>query len=235
MTDLTAIGGPGGAFPTTLWSSILSAAQGDTTKQRQLLETLLATYWKPVYCCVRFGWHKTTEEAKDIVQSFFLDLLERDFLAGLDPARGRFRNFLKTAVRHFMMNQARSAASIKRGGAMKSIPMEKLEEIQGSVGEPDEIFEREWTRTVLDTSVDQLRQEFVNEGKEIYFRVFELHDLKGDSSYRAVATALGIGESDVRNYLHAARKNLRRIVTQRISDYALDGNEVEEELGRTLG
>lgn len=228
MTDLTSIGG--GAFPPTLWSSILSTARGDAPQQREMLGRLLAAYWKPVYCCVRFGWNKTSGEAKDIVHSLFLDLLEG---TGLDPARGRFRNFLKTAIRHFMMNPARNAGHVQRGG--KAIPMENLEALSGIAGEPDEIFEKEWTRTILDTSVNQLCQEFIAEGKEIHFRVFKLHDLEGDPSYPSVATKLGISESDVRHSLHVARKRLRALVTRRISDYALDRNEVEEELSRTLG
>ena len=195
------------------------------------METLFALYWKPVYCCVRFGWGASAEDAKDAVQSFFLDLLERDFLKDVDPARGRFRSFLKAALKNHMMNLKRDAARLKRGGGIHVVPLDGVDRVQAAPGEPDQVFDQEWMRAVLDRAVAELRQ-----GNALHFQVFEQYDLSdGGRSYRDVAQALGISESDVRNHLHAAREALRRIVIRQITEYAADAGDVEEELRWILG
>lgn len=235
--DETRIGGAERAFPTTLWSSILRAAKPDALARRESLEKLLGLYWKPVYCCVRFGWNKSVEDAKDLTQDFFSDLLERDFLKDVDPAKGRFRSFLKAALRNFLMNAKRDAARLKRGGAARAVPLEGLENVQAAPGDPDQVFDGEWLRSVLGRAVDELRSELAKAGKPVYFRVFELYDLGGmaEPSYGSVAKEAGISESDVRNYLHHVRQLLRRILIRQISEYAVDEHDVDEELRWILG
>lgn len=232
--DDTKIGGSQRAFPTTFWSSILHAAEGgDPAQRRATLEKLLSQYWKPVFACVRFGWNKPVEEAKDAVQDFFLDLLERDFLKDVDPAKGRFRSFLKAALKNFLMNEKRDAARLKRGGGKAVVALDDVAHIQSDPGDPDQVFDNEWLKSVLARGIDALRAEL----KPPIFRVFELYDLGGiaEPTYRLVAKETGLSESDVRNHLHHARQTLRRILIRQISEYALDERDVEEELRWILG
>ncbi len=235
--DETKLGGEHRAFPTTLWSSILRAQGPDAVVRRQTLEKLFAQYWKPVYCCVRFGWNRPVEDAKDLVQDFFSDLLERDFLQDVDPSKGRFRSFVKAALRNFMMNVKRDEGRLKRGGGARVVALEGLENIQAAPGEPDQVFDAEWLRSVLGRAVDELRSDLQKAGKESYYRVFELYDLGGiaEPSYGSVARETGLSESDVRNYLHFTRQALRRILIRQISEYAVDEHDVEEELRWILG
>ncbi|MBI2899375.1 MAG: sigma-70 family RNA polymerase sigma factor [Planctomycetes bacterium] len=233
----TALGGQERAFPTTLWSSILKPGKPDSDERRRTIEKLFSIYWKPVYCCVRFGWNKPVEDAKDVVQDFFADLLDRDFLKDVDPAKGRFRSFLKAALRNFMMNEKRDAARLKRGGGAKIVPLDGVEHFQAAPGDPDQVFDAEWLRSVLARAVDELRSDLTKAGKEKVFRVFELYDLAqgAEPTYGSVAKETGIAESDVRNHLHAARGFLRRILIRQISEYAVDERDVEEEIRWILG
>jgi len=74
------------------------------------------------------------------------------------------------------------------------------------------------------------------EKKEAYYRVFELYDLgEGSMTYQEAAGRIGISESDVRNYLHAARDRFRSVVIQLVRDYAVDAEDAGEELGWVLG
>ena len=82
VTSLPAISG--GAeknavpFTTTHWSVVLEA-QSESPVAQEALEKLCRAYWRPIYGFVqRHGIGP--EEAKDITQGFFADLLEHKAL-----------------------------------------------------------------------------------------------------------------------------------------------------------
>ena len=56
------------------------------------------------------------DAARDLTQAYFAELLEKDYLGDYDPARGRFRVFLKTSVRHFLSKELEKARTWRRGG-----------------------------------------------------------------------------------------------------------------------
>src|SRR5690348_2511955 len=68
-------------FPTTHWSRVVSAGARATPEAQAALAELCAAYWYPLYAFVRRQGHDP-ETARDLVQGFFADLLERDDLAG---------------------------------------------------------------------------------------------------------------------------------------------------------
>lgn len=236
MTTETSIGGPRRAFPTTLWSGVLRGGAGDPAERRRALEALFARYWKPVYCAVRYGWNLGSEDAKDAVQAFFADLLERDAFRGLDSRAGRFRSFLKASLKHFMLNAKRDAGRLKRGGGRAVVALDGLECVTADPGEPDEVLDAAWLKGVLERAVERLRDRLQAQGKPRYFDVFRMYDLStSDRSYRSLADETGLSESDVRNYLHHARRLLREIVTEEVSTYAAGHEDVGDEVRWILG
>jgi len=108
------MGGPAAAFPSTRWTAILSARDSEDPAYRQNLEYLINHYWKPVYRYARVGWSKSNEDAKDLTQEFFLSLLARESLKDVGPEKGRFRSFLKAALKNFLMQDKRDAGRQKR-------------------------------------------------------------------------------------------------------------------------
>lgn len=225
-------------FPTTLWSQIVGGVGGAggagaaTSAQRSAaLETLIERYWQPVYCAVRFGWRLSIEDAKDATQSFFADLLERDVLADVSPDKGRLRAYLKAALKHFLLNRQRDAGRVRRGGGQRALPLDHAERLEASEGTPDEVLDEQWVGNVLARSVDALRRELVEGGKDEVWEAFRRYDLAHEGvTYAALARDLGWKESDVRNRLHAARLRLRAHVEREVGDYALDAEELGEEL-----
>src|SRR5213083_1753665 len=114
--------GPDGpaSFPTTQWSRIIAARQGDpaATAARGALAELCRVYWYPLYAFIRHRGHDP-EAAQDLTQEFFARLIEADFLAGVDRAKGKFRAFLLAACTHFLANQRDFARAKKRGGGRR--------------------------------------------------------------------------------------------------------------------
>ena len=85
----TALGGKQHDFPATR-HSLIQAGTGGGPEAREALEAVVALYWKPAYKHVRIRWRRGNEDAKDLVQSFFAGVIERNLLAGFDPAKGGY-------------------------------------------------------------------------------------------------------------------------------------------------
>ena len=99
-------------------------AQGEspacTGGARRSLPHLLATYLR-----LRRREGARPEEAKDITQGFFALILERKDFQSVRQEKGRLRSFLLAALKHFMANERRDAAAIKRGGGQTLIPLDE--------------------------------------------------------------------------------------------------------------
>jgi RNA polymerase sigma-70 factor (ECF subfamily) len=192
-----------------------------------------------VYACIRFGWSRDHEEAKDLTQALFADLLERHFWEDIDRSRGSFRSFMKAAIRHFMMNVKRDRARLKRGGANAIRSLDEMENVQrpSYAGKtPDEILDQEWICTVLERGIEKLREELTAAGKKAHFEALRRYDIEPSDpppSYAEVAKELGVRESDIRNYLHEAR--LRAIVVEAVREYSADADELHQETRFILG
>jgi DNA-directed RNA polymerase specialized sigma24 family protein len=116
-------------FTTTHWSVVLEA-QTESPAAQEALEKLCRIYWRPIYSFVqRQGIGP--EEAKDVTQAFFADLLERGSLTAVRKEKGRFRSYLLGALKHFLADERRRAMAIKRGRGQQLIPLEELSATNG--------------------------------------------------------------------------------------------------------
>lgn len=102
--DRTDIGGTGGEFLTTHWSLIEAVGTTADDRNKALIGLLLNRYWKPVYSYLRrLGYDN--EQAKDLTQSFFHEVvLGRELIRKADRSKGRFRSFLLTALKRYLIN-----------------------------------------------------------------------------------------------------------------------------------
>jgi RNA polymerase sigma-70 factor (ECF subfamily) len=234
------VGGGGDArFRTTIWSDLARLKDRHTPEGRELLGKLLQQYWKPVYAYIRTRWGKSNEDAKDLTQDFFAMLMERGSLNAVDPKRGRFRQFMKAALEHFLIDERRSATRQKRGGDAKLFSLDPDLPIVAPGEPPEGAFDREWTRALLAWGVAALRERLQKLGKDRLFEVFREYDLEpspgGPPSYAALAKRHGISETDVRNGLHQARDLYKLIIRHKIAEYAVDEEELLTELKEILG
>src|SRR5262249_27177537 len=108
-------------FATTHWSLVLAAGQGASADAQQALAALCQTYWYPLYAYVRRQGHQP-DDAQDLTQAFFARLLEKHYLQGADPGRGRFRSFLLTAFQRFLSKERERERAQRRGGGGEGVP-----------------------------------------------------------------------------------------------------------------
>jgi RNA polymerase sigma-70 factor (ECF subfamily) len=242
----TTLGGAAGGFPSTQWSEIQAAQDPSQPGYRERLDALLRTYWKPAYAYIRASWKKSNEDAKDLTQAFFAHLLQNGRIGPRRKEGGRFRSYLKQALKNFLID-AHRAAEVRRA-IQPSLGLEPTDETLPA--DPERAFDREWLSCLLDSSLSTLERDLKKEGKEVYFRVFRTYLLdpaegrevtvttqSGDlvlPTYQTVGRRLGLSESDVRNYLNLCRSRLRDILRAEIRETLDDAREAEDELRSLL-
>ncbi len=234
----TTMGGAGMAFPSTSLSLVLHAGADPA---RRHFEKISRTYWKPIYYFIRRAWSKSDADAKDLTQSFLVHVLEADLLGRFDVNRGNFRAYLKHCLRSFLAVDSRDAGRLKRGGGAALVSLEGASglELPASTGTPEEDFDVDWTREVVERALADTEAALGSAGKKTWFEAFRRYALDADPehppSYRDVASALGISEGDVRNHLRHVRQELRRRVVSAIAEYVVDPADVAAEVSRILG
>jgi len=232
----TSMGGPQAAFPSTLWSELLDSNESD---RRARFDHLAQTYWKPVYVYIRTAWRKSNEDAKDLTQAFFAQMMEKGYVHRVRPECGSFRGYLKTALRHFLINAEEHAAIRRPKGFL--LHLEARPEEWAGLGpisqeeSPEAAYDREWFQELLESATQTLKDRLTGEKKEPYFAVFRRYCLEGDGgTYREVGLNLGLTESDVRHRLEYVRSLFRRILRERIREYVSTTEEIEPELRKVL-
>ena len=235
----------GDKFPITRLSAIVAASSQDAAERARAFDLLVSAYWMPVYKYIRIKWGRSSEDAKDLTQGFFVAAIEKNFFHRYDPARARFRTFLRTCLDGFVANEAKAAKRIKRGGnaIVLSLDFDSAED-QLALAEPpapnatDEYFEAEWVRSILGLAVEALKSELVGAGKEIYFRLFDrylLEDPDPPPSYKDLAGEFNLSVSNVTNYLAAARREFRRVVLEKLRELTATDEEFRREARALLG
>jgi len=239
--DETVMGGASPSMPVTHWTQVLSAGNPSNPLQREALDRLLETYWRPVYVYIRRAWHRDVEDAKDLTQAFFARLLEKESFATLDPARGSFRGYLKAALKHFLINAQDSAARRTPPGVLLRLDPSRpeLESLAppDPAESPERSYDRRWFLDLLDAAAQDLKGRLGDAGKKDYFEVFRILVLDAGQdvpSYQGVADRLGLRESDVRNYLHHCRGAFREILRRRIRETVDTDAEVDQEIAALL-
>ena len=205
-------------FPATRRSVIERIRAEDVDVRRTAFGDLAAGYWRPSYHYLRLHWRLAPESAEDVVQAFFTVAFEKRYIERYDPAKAKFRTFLRTCLDRFVQNTQKAERAEKRGGQTERLSLDfssaerELAEIASNdLRDLDRFFRDEMIRSLFGRAVDALRRECDESGKGAIFRAFECHDLapEPDVSYASVARELSLTVSQVTNHLHAARRRFR--------------------------
>jgi RNA polymerase sigma factor (sigma-70 family) len=234
------------AFPPTRHSIVAAMRSARPDDRRTAFDALVTAYWKPVFKYVRLKWHASPEDAADLTQGFFLRAFEKDFFASFDPARARFRTYLRTCLDGFAANARKADARLKRGGGatLVSIDFGEAErelslQATNAVEDFDAYFHREWLRGLFASAADRLRSACAAAGRAHRFAVFELYDLSPADAdrptYVEIAGRLGLSAADVTNELAAARREFRRFVVDALREQCATDEEFEAEMRALTG
>jgi RNA polymerase sigma factor (sigma-70 family) len=226
MDPDTDIGGPLHKFPITNHSAIDGARSDDEVIRQRAFDTILTSYWKPVYKYIRLKWQASNEDAKDLTQGFFANAFEKDHFASYDAAKASFQTFLRTCLDGFVANEHKAGRRLKRGGDVDHYQLDFAaaeDELAAHASAvtltPEEFFQREWVRSMFAMSVEAFRERCIESGRRVQFQIFERYDLNDDDvSYASLAQEFGLGVGTVNNYLAAARRDFRRLVQEKFRE-----------------
>ena len=216
---------------------VLTAARSDSTQAQSALANLCQTYWYPLYAYVRRRGYEPLD-AQDLTQEFFARLLEHNWLAQADRARGRFRTFLLSALSHFLANEWHKARAQKRGGAVQFVPVQ-LDTAETRYGQepvdrltPEQCYERRWALALLDNVLERLREECAAEGKSKLYEALSACLVGGRQTqpYAALASRLNQSEGAVKVAVHRLRQRYRQLLREEIANTVATPAEVDEEM-----
>jgi RNA polymerase sigma-70 factor (ECF subfamily) len=224
-------------FRTTHWAMVIAAGRRSSPDARAALEALCQTYWYPLYAYVRRLGH-SADDAQDLTQAFFSELLEKNIAGKADRERGKFRSFLLASLKHFMARQWRRAGALKRGSRRVFVSLDLAAGEKRYVLEPidaltaETIYQRRWALTLLEQAIAKVRDEFAASGKAELFDQLKTY-LGGDENtvpYGQLAADLGKTEGAIKVAVHRLRKRCRDVLRAEIAGTVSDRAEVDEEL-----
>jgi RNA polymerase sigma factor (sigma-70 family) len=224
-------------FATTHWSVVLAAGDRVAPAASQALAQLCEGYWYPIYAYVRRRI-SDVHEAQDLTQAFFEQLLERRALEAADPERGRFRAFLLTACKRFLINEWHKDRAVKRGGGRRPLSFDfnsgesKLGLVAADTLTPDEMYDQKWAITLLERVMDQLRAEYAAKDRLAHFETLKnyLAGSPQDASFATAAQALGISDTTAKVAAHRMRKRYRELLRGEIAQTVERPEEIDEEI-----
>ncbi|SPE58942.1 RNA polymerase, sigma-24 subunit, ECF subfamily [Verrucomicrobia bacterium] len=224
-------------FVTTQWSVVLAAKDKSSPECAQALETLCQAYWYPLYAFVRSSGY-SPPDAQDLTQGFFAQLLAKDFLRLVEPEKGRFRTFLKMALKRFLAHEWERVRAEKRGGGQVCLSFDTAmaeELFQGDrtdTLDPDQIYDRRWALTLLGEVLSRLDSDHSGAVKATELALLKLYltSERGSIPYAQIAATLQTTEGAARVALHRLRRRFRQLFREVISETVSMPSEVEEEL-----
>ena len=223
-------------FDPTQWTVVRHAGQPASPEADAARAKLCQTYWYPLYFYVRRLGH-SPEDAQDLTQEFFARLLEKNYLAQVEPQKGKFRSFLLAALRHFLADQRDRARAVKRGGGADGLSLDaqtaeeryRLEPVDRM--DAEKIYERRWAMTLLEQALTRLRDENVAAGKtQLFERLRSFVAGESDISCGEAAAQLGLTESGVKSVVHRLRQRYRELVREEIAHTVADPAEIDTEI-----
>jgi RNA polymerase sigma factor (sigma-70 family) len=234
------------SFPATRLSVVARTRSDDEEIRKVAWATIIEAYWKPVYKYLRMKWSLDPEAAADLTQEFFTTTLEKAVLERYDPERARFRTYLRLCLDGFAANARKAERRLKRGGEIRIVSLD-FETAEGEIAhhevavdaDVDELFYREWVRSLFERSVADLKQHAATARRPEMFEVFARYDLadEGDArpTYADLARTLDLTTATVTNHLAAMRRQFRQIVLDGLRELTSSDEEFEAEAARLLG
>jgi len=220
-------------FPVTRWS-VVQAAGSDRAEAGLMLEELCRKYWKPICLFIR-SRIPTADDAEDLTQDYFANLLARGYLNEADPNRGRFRAFLVQDLKFFLAGVMQKQMAAKRGEGIELLPLNEARVKSGLVATDlasETAFDKEWALMIAGNAREQLRSSYEASGKGNLFRLLQhgLVKIPDAKDYEEWAAALGITTGSLKVALHRLRDRFHSELRAQVMETVSSEADFEDEM-----
>ncbi len=229
----------GVAFASTHWTMVSLAAGSQSPEDAQAaLAAFCEAYWPPIYTFLRRRGY-TPNDAQDLTQGFFANLLQRNFLSRADRDKGRLRTFLLGSLQHYLANEHDRTRTIKRGGGQQIVSMdEHLAETEAALVVTHNLgitgsYDQTWAATLMTRAWEQLQDALVTEGQTRWLEELKPFLIGGETAPprpQEVATRLNVSVDTLRSALRRLRERYRELIRLEVARTVASPAEIDEEL-----
>lgn len=223
---------------TTSWT-LVAQATGEDRLSHDAFAELCRAYWFPL-----FVYHqryqagaKHVRDSEDVVQSFFVWLIESNVIERADEHRGRFRTFLLAAFKQFLARQHHYHNAAKRQPELPIVSFDAIHAKKQYAIEPyhdmtpERIFDYSWALELIDRAMNRLKAEWSQAGRANRFEILRCH-LSGNREIdgRSLGKQLGITEGAVRVTIHRLRQRYAELLRDEVRKTGPADADVDTEL-----
>src|SRR5438067_4589265 len=213
------------------------AGQEESPPAQSALETLCRAYWYPIYVYVRRKG-SGPDDAQDLTQEFFAQLIRKQHLRLADRNKGKFRTFLLATLDYFLAREWSRAHRQKRGGQFSFIsldqqtPEERYRLEPADSDTPEKTFAREWALAVLKQAMDALERECEANGKGALFREARnlLSGERDSGAYAGISERLGMAAGAARMAVLRLRQRHGELLRAELAQTVSRVQEVDEDM-----
>lgn len=175
-----------------------------------------------------------TADAEDLTQRFFETVvLSGRLLSHADPQKGRFRPYLKQAIRNFLIDEHRrgrtSAFDVRPDGFEEGWEALVTDASPG----PDEEMLRAWARSLVSMAVRKLQTLCDEKGQQQHFQLFVhryMQDPDSPPAWRDVGKTFGLDEKIARSRAETAARHFRGLLRELVAREVGTDGDIDEEI-----
>ena len=225
-------------FETTHWSMVVSSREKDSGIRRQSLGKLCELYWYPLFVFLRRKGFDP-DASSDLVQGFFVELIDKEFLDAVSPDKGRFRWFLKSAIKRYTAKQLEKQSAQKRGGDRTFFSLDVQDAEQKYQMEPvenwsaEKLFDRQWGLTVLQQALTALATEYESKKKSELYSALQ-KTLSGQQmtqeEYQEIGDRFQMTANAVKVTALRLRQKYRDMIREIVAQTVTESDRVSDEI-----
>ena len=218
---------------------MLRAGEADSEPSaHRALSGFCESYWPPLYTFLRHRGHPSAD-AQDLVQSFFVHLLEQNTLSRADRQKGRLRTFLLGSLENFLYNEYDRTRALKRGGDRQILSIEQhLPEAEAAMLATVHLsdaacYDLAWASNIVSRAWKNLQDQFEAEGKAEWLEELKPFVAGGGMrtpSQEEAAARLGVPIATLRTWLSRLRQRFRESLRAEVGSTVSDPADIDGEL-----
>ena len=229
----------GASFQTTHWTLVLRAGQTESSESAQrALSAFCETYWAPLYAFLRHRRYAPAD-AQDLVQAFFLHMLEKNTLERADREKGRLRTFLLTSLQNFLINEHEREKAIKRGGDRiilsldQLLPEAEINMLASAHLDDVACYDLTWATSIVARCWQRLCEALEAEGKSQWLdelRPFLAGGTANPPNQEEIAVRIGVPIATLRTWISRLRQRYRDALRAEVASTVSNPADIDDEL-----
>lgn len=189
-------------------ASILLHLNETNPMPRQIAWQEFYDFYTPIVAGFARNFGASPQDIQDVIQDVMLGFYRVSPNFVYDPAKGRFRGFLKVCT--FRALRARV-------NAIRKMQTNKLEDMDPESPEVTQIWSQQWDQELLRRAMQEVRQEYQEPSRQKTFRAFELYVILGKPSEEVAAEL----QMEI-NSVHKAKERITKALRKKVAEFEQD-------------